>query len=304
MTPFRWLNKPHYIFRPTQVLRRFRATAQKHHDPPVAEARLPWGLSISFDPDDSLGSAIATMGIYDLCVCEAIHRLLDVGDLAVDVGANIGAMTSLMARRVGPTGRVVAFEPHPEIVEQLVANVNRWKRDPAVARIDVHALALSDRSQAMKLFTEAQFDRNKGTASLVPPAAPSASSRIISACRLDDVVSNSNSIGILKIDVEGHEFEVLRGAERLLTNHRVRDVIFEEMEPPPTRVTRLLDSFGYTVLALQQRLFGVVVTPLGERDPVLWDPPSYLATVNPDRALFRLRPRGWAVLRRPPVARR
>ena len=300
MSVLRWLNKPHYIFRPAQVLRRFRAGSRTGHDPLVTEARLPWGLSISFDRDDLLGSAIARMGVYDLCVCEAIHRLLDVGELAVDVGANIGVMTSLMARRVGPTGRVVAFEPHPEIVEQLRANVNRWKPNTAVAPIDVHALALSDRSQTMRLFTDTQFDRNKGTASLVPTAAPAASTRIVSACRLDDVVSDTSVIGMLKIDVEGHEFEVLRGAERLLKDHRVRDVIFEEMERPPTPATRLLESLGYTVLALQQRLFGVVVSPLGKRDPPLWDPPSYLATIERDRAVSRLRPRGWAVLRRPP----
>ena len=68
---------------------------------------------------------------FDLISCEAIWRLLDEGELALDVGANIGYMTSLMAARLGKNGRVIAFEPHPVLFqepEQMLAG------DPSVLR--------------------------------------------------------------------------------------------------------------------------------------------------------------------------
>ena len=61
----------------------------------------------------------------DLAVSEALWRLLDPGALALDVGANIGFMTNLMAWRSGPCGRVLAFEPHPEVFRSLAENVER-----------------------------------------------------------------------------------------------------------------------------------------------------------------------------------
>ena len=74
---------------------------------------MPWGLQMQIRPNDYIGSCIWGRGIYDLGVSEAIWRLLDKDDLAIDVGANIGHMTGIMARRVGPKGAVIAFEPHP-----------------------------------------------------------------------------------------------------------------------------------------------------------------------------------------------
>jgi FkbM family methyltransferase len=73
-----------------------------------------------------------------------LWRLLDRGDTAADAGANIGVMTSLMAVRAGPTGCVHAFEPHPEIFEELAANHAQWSR-PGLSPIRLRGAALSSR---------------------------------------------------------------------------------------------------------------------------------------------------------------
>src|ERR687886_1998553 len=103
------LDKPEYFFRPTQLIQRLR----QHliHKTPSGEfekIRLPWGVDIRVRPTETIGSSICRLGVYDLTVSEVIWRLLEPGEQAVDVGANIGYMTSLMAARVGKTGNVTS----------------------------------------------------------------------------------------------------------------------------------------------------------------------------------------------------
>src|SRR4051812_45060416 len=90
------LNKPHYVFRPTQLGRRFAGVFRRRTSGPQV-VRLPWGLDLNVLPDEAIGASIARTGVFELHVSETIWRLLDRGELAVDVGANIGYMTSLMA---------------------------------------------------------------------------------------------------------------------------------------------------------------------------------------------------------------
>jgi hypothetical protein len=116
--------------------------------------------------------------------------------------------------------------------------------------------------------------------------------------RLDDRLPDGNRAGLVKIDVEGHELSVLRGARRALAQRRIRDVVFEENETLPTPVTRLLESAGYTIFGLDQRFFGPrLVSPDAPRARPLWEAPTFLATLDPERAQNRMRRRGWTVLR-------
>jgi FkbM family methyltransferase len=295
---FDWLNKPYYLFRPTQVFRRIlHEVMPRRPAGAVATATLPWGLEIRFDPREATGSALARTGVYDLSVCEAIYRLLDRGEVAVDVGANIGVMTSAMAQRAGPAGTVIAFEPHPEIFGELRANVGRWASRRSIAPIKLHGIALSDRSGVGQLFVGADFARNRGTASLVPDAS-AARAYDVSLRRLDDFLPEGTTVGVLKLDVEGHEANALAGGARLLARKRIRDIVFEDRASPPTPAMALLESHGYALFRLEQRLLGLrLAQPTSPPRSRSWDPPSYLATADPGRAAARLRKRGWTVLR-------
>ena len=61
--------------------------------------------------------------MYETEVTESLWRLARVGDLAVDVGANIGYMTSILAVKAGARGKINSFEPHPTIFQRLRLNV-------------------------------------------------------------------------------------------------------------------------------------------------------------------------------------
>ncbi len=164
---YRRLNKPYYLFRPGQVVRRAtlprrRRNGREAYD----EITSPWGLPLRFRADDKTGLAYARRGIFDLPVCEVLWRLCEPGELALDVGANIGQMTSVMAAAVGDEGRVIAFEPHPEVFRELRANADRWGRAEATGAIELRNLAASSASGVAELGEGESFASNAGTASM------------------------------------------------------------------------------------------------------------------------------------------
>ena len=298
----RWrLNKPYYLFRPGQVIRRLTSAAGLGPAPGIHEIPMPWGVSLALHTDEQIGRCVVRRGVFDLAVSETLFRLADPGELAVDVGTNVGHMTSIFARRLGPEGRVLAFEPHPDIAGLLRENVGRWAADQRLAPIEIHELALSDTAGHATLAMKPAFRRNMGSASLTVDAeelAAAAEVKDVAVDRLDELVGD-RTIGVMKVDVEGHELQVFRGASALLARHGVRDIVFEEFDSPPTPVTDLLTACGYTIFSLDQALLGPTIGPLSRKAAVhSLEDPSYLATADPARATARLQARGWAVLGR------
>jgi FkbM family methyltransferase len=279
----RKLSKPHYVFRPRQLLRRRGASSP---------ALLPWNLPLSYEPTGFLGESLARTGVYDLVVSETIWRLVNPGDHVVDAGANIGYMTSIMARRVGPQGRVDAFEPHPNTFRQLQRNVERWR-----VPVTVHNLALAETPGMVQLFTVNDNDSNQIRASL-SPLPDSGESQSVSAAKLDDVLRGP--VRLIKIDIEGSELPALRGARRLLDD--VIHIVYEDHDPQPSALTRFLERAGFTPLMLEERLWGPKAHEDVTRSRAFgWDAPSLLATRSIQEAYQRLRPRGWRCLS--PLAR-
>lgn len=307
------LDKPEYLFQPGQALRRVcQARALPADD--CAETRLPWGYRLRYHPRDVIGGCIWRMGVYDLTVSEAIWRLLDPGAYAVDVGANIGHMTSIMAARVGAAGRVLAVEPHPDIYAELTVNIRAWETEGGGAQVTARQIAFSDQAGTATLWTTAEFASNRGTASLTPetsgPRSQGAADRwdasetsdrkamTVTMARLDESTDPARPIALLKIDVEGHELAVLKGSARRLERGDIRDIIFEEHAAYPTPVTAYLARQGYRLFLIGKRLSGPRLgDPGGPAVHNPFDPPSYLATRDPARACARLHPRRWAVLK-------
>ncbi len=164
---------------------------------------------------------------------EAILRLTDAGDTGLDVGANIGYMSLVMARSAGPRGRVVCFEPNAEVIPTLRKNASDWVT-LGIAPIEVQTIALSDRDgegSLAKARSPTEYGRNQGVASLEVPTG----GKPVRVCRLDSIFSGN--AGVMKVDVEGHEVAVFAGARNLLEGKLIRDVLFagsrSEWRPRP-----------------------------------------------------------------------
>ncbi len=310
---YRLINRPYYVFRPRRALARIRGGA---HPPLDADgtmlARTAWGSELRCWPD-SLGLAVARTGVYDLPVAETLARLADPGETAVDAGANVGLMSDLLAHAVGPRGRVVSFEPHPLVYATLARNVQRLRDVDGLDVVDARQAGVSRERGTLPLRIDPDtFSYNKGTASLQAPASREAGAAggegregdavvgetiEVATVRLQDELDGP--VGVLKLDVEMHELAALAGAESLLASGAVRDIVFEEHEPPPTPVTELLEAHGYTILGVRQGLLRPLASPpLDAYRRQLWDPPALLATREPQRARKRLHVPGWRALRR------
>jgi len=285
---------PPYLFQPFQIVNRvWRELAWRSRTRETV--RLPWGLEIIINPQEAIGHNITTRGLYDLAVTEALWRLTDPGELTVDVGANIGYTASILAVRAGPQGEVVCFEPHPEVMSRLRENADHWRQDGRCARITLHQLALGSGRGVATLCMDSAFQRNNGTARIVPcPEQSRHASFEVKLERLDSVLAAGQTISVIKLDAEGAELDIFEGMGLLLGGHRVRDIVFEEVAEFPAPTHKFLESAGYTVLGLQAGIFGVrCVAGAAPATPLGGDPPSYLATIEPKRACGRFRQPGW-----------
>jgi FkbM family methyltransferase len=294
-----FLNRPEYIFRPVQIYHRlFNKTSQSKKE--FDNLLLPWGveLKIPTDSDDKVGYSISTQGIYDLSVTEVLWRLINQGDTAVDIGANIGYMTSIMAKRVGKTGKVWCFEPNNQVYEELLSNISNWYSKYNWNHIYCQQLALSNKS-GVGLLKVPQKNREKS--SLIEGSDSIKETQELNGCKiykiclktLNEIFDTSSKIGVVKIDVEGHELEVLQGATDLISKQRIRDIIFENHYGYPSPVTQLLEEYGYTIFRIWKGFWKPLLKPPTNNLVHPWEPPNYLATKEPKRAIKHLKKRGW-----------
>ena len=170
------------------------------------------------------------------------EKVLEPGDVFIDIGANIGYFTKVGARLVGEQGAVYAFEPMPEALRVLRENI------ATLHNVKLFETALSDKRGA----SEFSVNKDGDTSSL--GVNPSAKRTIqVPLDTLDNSLGNENRIDVIKIDVEGYELEVLRGAAAVLQQHR--PLLYFEFIPDFTKerliniddFRTLLEPYGYTL---------------------------------------------------------
>lgn len=300
-----FFERPEYWYRPRQVVRRLIA----EFVPPKERefVSLPWGVRLEFVGTDRwIGRALRTLGIDDLALCETIWRLLHKGHIAVDVGANVGLITTLMALRVGPEGMVVAFEPHPQTFEILRRNVSSLPKKEA-ATVFLSEAAVSDAAGSVTLFEPEPWLRNTGCVQIARDCGekirPYNKGPVAPTVRLDDVCANYSCINLIKIDVEGHEEAVFGGAEEILKRRAARNIIYEIAEMNKQTLERLNEfrRLGYTAWIIDRTFRGPYLRdPAREPRLVRGHPTNILVTLENEAVSRVMAVTGWLCLRRSP----
>ena len=195
-------------------------------------------------PDTFIGRALEAYGEYSQFEADLLCSLLKPGDIVFEAGAHVGTLTVPLARAVAPPcseafrGKVIAFEPQPEMFAALKSNT-------ALLAVGAKPLALSSRKQRLR-FTPNPF--NTGGVALGAEGAREA--RAITLDSLD-----LGRLDLLKIDVEGMEVDVLAGGRE--TIEHCRPIIYCENDRPEKSraLFDLLFGLGYRVWRHEPPLF-------------------------------------------------
>src|SRR5579864_6709003 len=212
------------------------------------------GFNLLLDPRDLVPLTILRTREWQPEVWNSVSPVLPEGGVFFDVGAHIGYFSMKAAAQVGKTGRVVSFEPNPEILKQLRDNVaaNHFQN------VIVEPVACTDRDQMLTLYAAPIINTGasslaKQNADISVDQAPRAYS--VRGRPIDDVVRELGltRVDAIKIDVEGAEVIVLRGAVNTLQRFHPKlavEVVSRQLASFQTTVDdlkKLLENAGYNL---------------------------------------------------------
>lgn len=205
--------------------------------------------------NDYVGRSAFYMGDLDRKLTWICSQIIRPGDTVMDIGANIGIVTLWLSKLVGQTGQVHAFEPNPELQKILNATIDRNQ----VSNVCLHPIALGAEPGQLELRVPKV---NAGNASLIYH-------RNLSDCDVFEVPvrplsqimeeNHITSIRLIKIDVEGFEANVLKGAQKIFESVRPEAILFELNERwegliPDQPVIKILRDLGYGFFSIPRCL--------------------------------------------------
>lgn len=193
------------------------------------------GLFIANRNDVYLGQALVNYGEYGELEWQVLRQICGKGDNVIEVGANIGTHTIALAKHVAP-GRVLAIEPQPYIFQCLCANVAL----NSLFNVDTANIGCSEQDGSLKLGAIDYAKRgNFGGVSL-----SGSGNKTVPVRRLDGVLDYP-SVRMIKIDVEGMESEVLRGAKQVIARHKPALYVENDRTQRSEALINLLFELGY-----------------------------------------------------------
>jgi FkbM family methyltransferase len=209
------------------------------------------GVSLLLDPNDDVARTmlVSRRSEWEPQVWAAISSGLGDGKVFFDVGAYIGYYSLKASPRLGRTGRVVAFEPNPNTLPVLRANIAA----SGATNVTVEPIACTDTEQTLTFF-DATPGGNSGSSSLARANAGSRTrSYTVRGRPIDDVVDELGlgRVDVIKVDVEGAELLVLRGTMKVLARHHPKVILevvprqLAAMNATVGQLESLLTTLGY-----------------------------------------------------------
>lgn len=207
------------------------------------------------DPVSHFGRTLILEGAYEPGMTACLRRHLSCGMTFVDLGANEGYFSVIASRLVGSAGKVVAVEPQPGLQPVLAKNFELNH----CANVRIVPVAVGDRRGRLPLYLYPRI--NPGAASLWRPTKYRLPTVMVDVVPLATVfeAAGIRRCDLLKIDVEGGEYEVLLGAAPLLASRKVGKIALEIHGPQlarrglsPNHVRELLAAHGYVLESASQ----------------------------------------------------
>jgi FkbM family methyltransferase len=212
------------------------------------------GVSLRLDPADIVARAILIRNVWQPEVWRSISDGISTGGVFLDVGAHIGYETLKASVRVGPSGKVISFEPNPGTLNELRANIAASH----ATNVTVEPIACTDKEQMVTLYDSTSVG-NSGASSLSMANADEAKegslpSYVVRGRPIDAVVRELGltRLDVIKVDVEGAEYLVLLGARETLQRFHPKLV----MEVVPSQLANMNATVDDLISFLRELGYG------------------------------------------------
>jgi FkbM family methyltransferase len=216
-------------------------------------------ISIIVDPKNGATDA----GLYfhkerDVDVINVMKNTLFPGSIFVDIGANIGYETLWGAFLVGAQGKVYAFEPIAHLAEQIKESIHLNE----YSNITLLQKAAGEKDGKERIY----FHKEDAGLTSIENRENATNSMEIEITTLDKELVHIASLALIKLDVEGYEYEALKGAEKMLQKFHPVIVfefsphLYEKSHPGKSlEILTFLDNLGYSIYPIDQQ--DNIITP-------------------------------------------
>lgn len=212
------------------------------------------GVDLKLNLKDEIQKLIY-FNTYDYFELKALRQLIPEKGIFLDIGANIGLYSLILAGKTGPEGKIYAFEPDPKLIDQFVSNIQLNHFDHF---IKIFPLALSDKEGVASFFKSSELNSGWGT---LNSFGFSKQENILSVSLTTiDKFFHENGlthVDLLKMDVEAHEPEVLKGASETLKKGYIKRIYIEFCGPRLSErgytfksFCSLLEQYDYRLVSL------------------------------------------------------
>jgi FkbM family methyltransferase len=200
---------------------------------------------------------IRLFGSYEPELREIMRTVLAPQAVAIDVGANTGWHTLLMARLVGPHGRVLAIEPNPSVRENLARNT----RLNQLTQVEIIGCAFGETPGTLDFLALDANDSASASAHVVWTDNARSGAIRVDASTLDGVAAERqlSRIDLIKIDAEGYEWPILQGAEKSIARFHP-PIVFEFDETyavrgkeTPALLCAFFRRYGYRLFSVGRK---------------------------------------------------
>lgn len=167
--------------------------------------------------DGTIEKEILFTGIFDLELYDLFCDKININDIIIDVGANIGYFSILYSKLVGENGKVYAFEPAINTFNKLIKNIKL----NSITNIITNQIGIGNKNETLFIF----YDKNNiGSSSYVSKEKNSIKEKTIIK-KFDSEYKFIKKINFIKIDVEGFELEVLNGMKETIKKFKPNMVV-------------------------------------------------------------------------------
>lgn len=210
--------------------------------------RVESDLAFLVDPVSQFGNLLIRCGAYEPALASVLKRFLHPGNTFVDIGANEGYFTVLGSLLVGPTGRVLAVEPQSRL--RLILQENCKLN--GLSNVKLIRAAISDVAGTSEFHLSP--DMNTGSSGLSRGTRYRVATERVCVTTLSQLLAQERveHVDLLKMDIEGYEYEAILGSEELFSRGVVRALAVElhpwAMESrarDPNRIAQMLFASGY-----------------------------------------------------------